>query len=226
MAGSTSICLPNDLFRDRYQNGVSVSFLSRDPRNPSAGEIVQEMVAWETVFAVEVPAGTKDIAFRFLLRDPAGNVTYFPASGEFQAHSRRNAVLRFGGGDTEGEDGWPVEVLGLPSLERLLAYRRVIVPTEWKPVLQERLSAAGKTGLVEIVDPASLPSASPAASNDIERLKAGSLPASRVDLFLEEIRSGAIPVPALPDPMLIPDDPAFRAVRDAIQFQRLHEKRP
>ncbi|HNV72699.1 MAG TPA: hypothetical protein PKO06_23520, partial [Candidatus Ozemobacteraceae bacterium] len=162
--------------------------------------------------------------------DVAGNLSVYPIDGEFLRQNRRCETLRLSEfGTTWGPrvpwvDEWPVEPLGLPPLERLLAYRRIQVPATLVEDIVGRLREAGMEDTVQVVGMETPAVQMGSYLQDLRLMREGHLPMQRVDLLRQDIVNLVVPTYLLPVPESLPDQPEFRELREAIQFRLLHEK--
>lgn len=223
---SRVLMLPVAAVQDRFADRTSVQVVFHKAGDSSVPEESIVMQKNDGVFTVEIPRKNEDVAYKFMFRDPAGNVSYFPPTGELALKAKRTDALHvsFGqNGSTSSADEWPVSLLGVPPVERMLAYRRLIVDPALVDSVKKALNASGNSSRIEVI---SKVQGSPAANlyqKDLDLLSEDRLPQSRLDLLLQEITNGTIPSGSLPKPESLQNKPEFKGLKDAIRFRLLHE---
>ncbi|HNW33313.1 MAG TPA: hypothetical protein PKM25_00130, partial [Candidatus Ozemobacteraceae bacterium] len=184
-------------------------------------------------FETWLPAPGPGLFYRFQLSDRAGNLSWLPVTGEFWYRPVRSARLRcIEYAETHDEvpatDEWPISALGLPPGERLSAYRSIEVPKSAYAAMRARIDSMPghqKPDLVLCASPATEPENGSWLA-DLETVNAGkaeSLPDTRRDLLIEDIRNGIIPDDLLPVPENLPDSGFTERIAEAIRFRRLHD---
>ncbi|MBI3038514.1 hypothetical protein HYY75_05605 [bacterium] len=225
--GTRSFHLPMESILDNKKGNLQVWLLYRQAWQSGSSENSIQMERGINGFSVSLPNDQKDsISYRFLLRDRAGNASYFPESGELTRLNKRTSLLRLPlfpeSPEISGDaDDWPVQIFGIPPAERILSYRKIYVHPMIMPEVRQIIAQSGQQGFIVLRDITSALENPPGFENDLELLKTGSLPQSREDLLVQEIRDGLIPIQLLPDPKTIPS--AFNRAKEAIQFRLLHE---
>ncbi|NLI77100.1 MAG: Ig-like domain repeat protein [Candidatus Riflebacteria bacterium] len=229
--GLVPVRLPLAVLRDRSPQRVRVWLDYRKAGQTMGTKYLVPLTLGGGFFTGWLPNDPQAVFYRFRLADAAGNESFFPPDGELLKGSRRSATLRLLQRPRWYEtvpdaDEWPVGALGLPPLDRLLAYRRLAVPAslraEVEALLADRPEAAG----VEIVEAGGADGAAQPWKRDLDLLSAGRLPVERLGILVPEVVNGEVPLSLLPDPDRLPDDPAWEALREAIRFRRLHEPSP
>lgn len=228
----TRLILPLAAISDRSADRVSVWLFYRRFGEPPTTSHQCALPLGGKGFETSLPAPGAGLYYRFQLVDPAGNVSWLPASGEFCHRPIRSELLRCVEHTQVREepadaDEWPISALGLPPRERLAVYRSVEAPPAVQPAITRLIDS-----LPETVRPRLVLSAddAPAAGDapwkaDLELVKGGKadeLPAARVDLLIQNIRNGDISDDILPSPEDISGSGTAMLVADAIRFRRLH----
>lgn len=226
--GPLAVRLPLDSLADRSPGSVQAWVVCRQLGAMGAGgffPLNRTDAALEAV--IPMPGA---LAYQIVLKDAAGNVTVLPSEGEFLRQNRRCETLLISEQGTMWNtvapwvDEWPVAPLGMPSLTRLLAYRRLQVPPALAENVRNLLAAAGKSDVVEIVSPDTPAVSMTGYMLDLRLLREGCLPVERLDLLRQEVVNLVVPAFLLPAPESLPDQPEYKSLREAIQFRHLHEK--
>lgn len=228
----TRLILPLAAISDRSPERVSVWLLYRRFDDPPTTSHQCALTLGGRGFETSLPAPGAGLYYRFQLVDPAGNVSWLPAAGEFCHLPIRSEVLQCVEHARTREcpadaDEWPISALGPPPRERLAAYRTVEAPAALLPAIAALIDALPEPMKPCLTLPADgVPDADDASwRTDLERVKAGKtdeLPASRADLLVRDILAGNIPDDILPSPEDVSGSGAAERIAEAIRFRRLH----
>lgn len=229
--GFVPVRLPLAVLRDRSPQRVRVWLDYRKAGQTMGTKYLVPLTLVGGVFTGWLPNDPQAVFYRFRLADPAGNESFFPPDGELLKGNRRSATLRLLQRPRWYEavpdaDEWPVGALGLPPLERLLAYRRLAVPASLRAEIEALLADRPEAAGVEIVEAGGADGAAQPWKRDLDLLAADRLPLDRLGILVPEVVNGEVPLNLLPDPERLPDGPAWEALREAIRFRRLHEPSP
>lgn len=232
-AGLVPVSLPVSLVRDRSPAQVRLWVAYRKAGQPRGLMYLVPMTLGGGRFAAFLPNDPLPLFYRFRLLDAAGNESFFPPDGEFcrgvQAADTLRLLHRPRWYETvPATDEWPVDVLGLPPLVRVLAYRRIIAPADLVEPVKTWLSAWPETAAaVEVVE-AGAAMAAPGAPwrRDLDLLADDRLPVERLGVLIPEVVNGDVPLRDLPDSERLPAGPEWEQLRDAIRFRQLHAPAP
>jgi len=226
------LLLPLAAISDRSPDRVSV-WLSyrRFDESPTTSHLCALTLGGRG-FETSLPAPGSGLFYRFQLVDPAGNVSWLPATGEFCHRPVRSELLRCVEQARAWEmsteaDEWPVSALGLPPRERLAAYRAVEAPATLQSAIAALIDALPEATKPRLMLPAAGASVVGDTSwkADLEAVKCGNaddLPAARAELLIRDILDGNISDDMLPSPEDVAGSGAAKRIAEAIRFRRLH----
>ncbi|RCK80050.1 MAG: T1SS secreted agglutinin RTX [Candidatus Ozemobacter sibiricus] len=233
-AGLVPVSLPCALVRDRSPARVRFWVAFRKAGQRRGLMYLVPMTLSGDRFTGFLPNDPLPLFYRFRLLDAAGNESFFPADGEFCRGVQPADTLRLLHRPRWYEavpatDEWPVDVLGLPPLARVLAYRRLLAPADLVEPVKTWLSTWPEAAGIEVVEAG--PTGEAAAREapwrrDLELLAEERLPVERLEVLIPEVVNGDVPLSELPDPERLPSGPAWERLRNAIRFRQLHAPAP